>query len=538
LSRQVAALAQDVIVDRYRVLSHLGAGAMGEVWLAEDVGLGRKVALKILSESHRNNPEVRARFIREARAVAAISHPNVVQVFTTGEFDGRPFLAMEYLAGQDLATVVRDTGPIESRLAAQYARDSARGLAAAARAGLIHRDVKPSNLMLLPSGEVKVTDFGLAKPVAPGEDPALTALGVVVGTPDYIAPEQARGDAIDARVDVYALGATLFFLLAGRPPYRKSIDDDEKYLKVVARHLREPVPDPRGEVADVDDELADLQMAMMAKSADARPSYASLIETLEHILARLAAPPVRKPASMSAMVSPPAERTAQVGRPTGTERTQPVAMSRPGQPFGDTVPGGRARASAALVVVTVVSLLIFLTGLGLLLFGPRPERRAVAAPPPADAAVAVVPDAAPVDATVMVETAKPPPEGMLLVQHGVRAPFYVDRAPVSNAEYAQFIAKHKFLKKDAHRPVVGVPYDYALEYARFRKKRLLRADEWDAAIATPSFVPAGMKLTEWVDDRSKGPDRLVRGVNGKSARVKLAGDPTVTFRLAQDVAGW
>jgi hypothetical protein len=124
------------------------------------------------------------------------------------------------------------------------------------------------------------------------------------------------------------------------------------------------------------------------------------------------------------------------------------------------------------------------------------------------------------------------------VQHGVKVPFYVDRAPVSNAEYAQFIAKHKFLKKDAKRPVTDVPYDYAVEYARFRKKRLLRADEWDAAIATPTFVPAGMKLTEWVDDGGKGADRPVRGVNGKAARVKPEGDPTITFRLAQDAAGW
>src|SRR5947207_14433232 len=119
--------------------------------------------------------------------------------------------------------------------------------------------------MLLPTGEVKVTDFGLAKPVSPGEDPALTALGVVVGTPDYIAPEQARGDAIDARVDVYALGCTLFYLLTGRPPFRKGTDSEDKYLKVVARHLRDPAPDARVEAPDTEPELAEPALGLVGK---------------------------------------------------------------------------------------------------------------------------------------------------------------------------------------------------------------------------------------------------------------------------------
>jgi formylglycine-generating enzyme required for sulfatase activity len=127
---------------------------------------------------------------------------------------------------------------------------------------------------------------------------------------------------------------------------------------------------------------------------------------------------------------------------------------------------------------------------------------------------------------------------MLLVQGGVKVPFYVDREPVSNAEYAQFRVQHKFAKKDAKRPVLGVPYDYALEYARFRHKRLIRAEEWDAAVATPSFVPAGMKIVEWLDDGSgsagSAADRAVRGVNGKAARKPPTGDQTTTFRLAQD----
>src|SRR5687768_14263152 len=270
-------LTPGTIVDRYRVGGTLGAGSMGDVVRGVDVDLNRHVAIKILSERHRENDELRARFLREARAVAAISHPNVVQVFTTGQFDRRPYLAMELLDGVDLGSVVKQHGVMTSVQAARAALDTARGLEAAAKAGLIHRDVKPSNLVLLSSGVVKVTDFGLAKPVDPGSEPALTAMGVVVGTPDYIAPEQARGETIDERVDIYALGGTLYFLLTGIPPFRTGKPAEDKYLKVVARHLRNPAPDPRAANPAVDGELATLQRQMMSKKAGDRPRYPDLI---------------------------------------------------------------------------------------------------------------------------------------------------------------------------------------------------------------------------------------------------------------------
>ena len=212
------------LLGAYRVEGTIGSGSMGEVFRGIDTGLNRRVAIKILSEKHRDSPELRQRFVREGRAVAAISHPNVVQVFATGSFDDRPYIAMELLDGADLGSIVEKRGPLDSLTAAHAVLDAAQGLAAAARAGLIHRDVKPSNLVRLSDGRVKVTDFGLAKPVDPGSEPALTAMGVVVGTPDYIAPEQARGEAIDERVDIYALGGTLYFLLTGDPavPHRQA----------------------------------------------------------------------------------------------------------------------------------------------------------------------------------------------------------------------------------------------------------------------------------------------------------------------------
>src|SRR5258706_12057312 len=236
---------------------------MGEVFRGVDTGLNRRVAIKILSEKHRDSPELRQRFVREGRAVAAISHPNVVQVFATGNFDERPYIAMELLDGTDLGSIIEKHGPLSSLEAAHATLDAAQGLAAAAKAGLIHRDVKPSNLLRLSSGEVKVTDFGLAKPVDPGSEPALTAMGVVVGTPDYIAPEQARRETIDEPVDIYALGGTLYFVLTGMPPFRTGKPAEDKYLKVVARHLRNPPPDACERNAACDRDLASLTMQLM-----------------------------------------------------------------------------------------------------------------------------------------------------------------------------------------------------------------------------------------------------------------------------------
>src|SRR5215831_4829508 len=185
-----------VKVGSYRIEEQLGVGAMGEVYRAVDEALGRRVALKILAEAHRDSSELHERFLREARAVAAVEHPNVVNIFAVGEWDRRPYFAMEYLPGPDLGAVVRRRGPLVDAETAAALLHAARGLREAAARGVIHRDVKPSNLVLTSRGEVKVTDFGLAKATDIG--PGLTQSGIVVGTPDYIAPEQARGEPVGA----------------------------------------------------------------------------------------------------------------------------------------------------------------------------------------------------------------------------------------------------------------------------------------------------------------------------------------------------
>ncbi|ACY17001.1 serine/threonine-protein kinase [Haliangium ochraceum] len=386
-------------IDRYRIEAVVGAGSMGDVYRGIDADLQRKVAVKILSERHRDNRELRARFVREARAVAAISHPNVVQVFTTGSFDGRPYIAMEFLDGIDLGSSVAKQGPWDSGTAAAAIRDAGLGLQAAAHAGLIHRDVKPTNLVLLQGGGVKVTDFGLAKPLEPGDEPALTAMGVVVGTPDYIAPEQARGEQIDQRVDIYALGGTLYFLLTGMPPFRTGRPSDDKYLKVVARHLRNPVPDPRERNPDADPELSELTRSMMAKSAEDRPPYVQLIAHLDDIAARLDAGP-RRPSTNSRQPSArPAPSDGSGGRTAPTpfvgQHNQPAqppstaggasvarapgnqhdngedAATRPYLPRSEGSEVVHPRMPVWLKATTVLAVLLFAVGLTLTLLGPR-----------------------------------------------------------------------------------------------------------------------------------------------------------------------
>jgi tRNA A-37 threonylcarbamoyl transferase component Bud32 len=513
----------------YAIEGTIGAGSMGDVFRGMDVHLNRKVALKILSEKHRDSPELRARFVREGRAVAAIQHPNVVQVFATGTFDERPYIAMELLDGTDLGTLVDEHGPLSSLTAARMVLDAARGLHAAARAGLIHRDVKPSNLVQLTDGRVKVTDFGLAKPVDPGSEPALTALGVVVGTPDYIAPEQARGDEIDERVDIYALGGTLYYLLVGIPPFRTGKPAEDKYLKVVARHLRQPPPDPRTARPEVDDDLAELARAMMAKKPGERPEYATLVARLEAITARLAA----GTASGSVPYPRAAEGSGGMIAKTPFVGGDVPNVFRDGEAAGGSGAALAPRPGLPRWVIAATILSALLLAAGAVVYVMRGGDRAPAAP---GSAAPASPDAAPAPPDAVPPPAEPvPPEGMALVKRADGSPwFFVDREPVRHGAYAQVFPKQKKPSPalDAQ-PVTGVAYNFARAYAQSAERRLLSAAEYDAALTTAGVEAAPAPLWEWVDE---GDDarRTVRAP-GKTARRAQTGQKDVTFRLAADL---
>jgi Tol biopolymer transport system component len=237
-------LAPGTRLGRFEILKALGAGGMGEVYRARDTRLDREVAIKILPESVAQDPVRLARFDREAKAVAALSHPNILALHDAGTEDGTTFAVMELLEGETLRDRISH-GPIPLRRAVDIASQIARGLAAAHAKGLVHRDLKPANLFLLADGQVKILDFGLAKSADNGDGSAATATqavmtepGTVLGTVGYMAPEQVRGHAIDARTDLFALGAVLYEMLTGERAFRR-----ETAAETMAAILHEEPPD-------------------------------------------------------------------------------------------------------------------------------------------------------------------------------------------------------------------------------------------------------------------------------------------------------
>jgi serine/threonine-protein kinase len=225
----------------YQIVRQLGAGGMGRVYLAEQLNLKRKVAIKTLKASLAFNPTARQRFKSEAENIAKATHPNIVQVYDIGEFDiagGIPYIALEYVEGRNLRDYLARKGPPDLMISLSIMRQVASALQRASELGMIHRDIKPDNILLTRKGEAKVTDFGLSR-VVDGDQPAvnLTASGQTMGTPLYMAPEQVEGKPVDARTDIYSFGITCYHLFAGHPPYNGSTA-----FEVALQHVRgEPV---------------------------------------------------------------------------------------------------------------------------------------------------------------------------------------------------------------------------------------------------------------------------------------------------------
>src|SRR3989442_6845660 len=263
----------------YRVEKRIGAGGMGVVYLALDEALQRQVALKTLLPVLAADPEFVARFKHEAQSAAALNHPNITQIYTIGQEGSVPFFAMELIRGRSLEAIVKEKGVIPAAEAAGYVLQAAKGLRHAAQKKLIHRDIKPSNLMLTEDGVVKITDFGLAK-VARSET-QLTATGEVLGSPGYISPEQASGAALDARSDIYSLGATFYHLVSGRLPFEAPTP-----VAMIVKHMSEPLRSPRAVNPSVPYPVASAIQKMMAKRPGERfQDYDALIRELERALA-------------------------------------------------------------------------------------------------------------------------------------------------------------------------------------------------------------------------------------------------------------
>ncbi|MGH8245068.1 MAG: protein kinase domain-containing protein [Gammaproteobacteria bacterium] len=264
------------VLGHFRVIKPIGRGAMGEVYLAEDVKLGRKVAMKLLPMAFQQDIERVRRFEREARAAAALNHPYIMTVHEVGEWEGQPFIATEFVEGETLAQRL-SRGPLSAVEAARVGAQIAEALAAAHEAGIVHRDLKPANLMLRPDGMVKVLDFGLARLSRPlaefgsaDETETQTAIGRIVGTLAYMSPEQARGQVADARSDLWSLGAILYETIAGQRPFTGPSQTDV----LTAILGRDPLP-LRSVNRSVPAELARLVGRLLVKDPDQRPGSAA-----------------------------------------------------------------------------------------------------------------------------------------------------------------------------------------------------------------------------------------------------------------------
>ena len=274
-------LTGGLIADRYELEKQVGRGGMSTVYRAYDHVLDRRVAVKVLHERHAQEDDYLERFRREARAAAQLSHPNIVTVIDRGEQDGRPYIVFEYVDGLTLKRLVEDEGPLPVREAVAITLEVARALAFAHARGVVHRDVKPQNVLLDGDGRPKVTDFGIAREI--DLDVGVTQTGTVLGTSDYMAPEQARGERPSASTDVYALGAVLYELLAGEVVF-----PGDSFMAVALRHASEPPPDIAERRPDVPLRLTVLVDRCLEKeSRDRFASMAELVVELEAVLAEL-----------------------------------------------------------------------------------------------------------------------------------------------------------------------------------------------------------------------------------------------------------
>jgi hypothetical protein len=263
----------------FRVVKLLGRGGMGDVYLARDTRLDRLVAVKTLRpEVAALHPNVTQRFLQEARSAAKLTHSNVVQIYFSGVEGETPYFAMELVQGRSLRETLEEDGPFPVDKALDCALQAAKGLRAAAENGIAHRDIKPANLMIDAEGTVKIADFGLAKNLESSLE--LTQSGALVGTPYYMSPEQSEGDDVSFRSDIYSLGATLYHLLAGRPPFQADTP-----ARLMLKHITEPLPRTPEMVKMLGGAVFSLLEKMMAKNAAARhASYDELISELEGLL--------------------------------------------------------------------------------------------------------------------------------------------------------------------------------------------------------------------------------------------------------------
>jgi eukaryotic-like serine/threonine-protein kinase len=321
------------VLGRYHVEDVLGGGGMALVYRARDEELDRPVAIKLLADNLAADEAFRKRFLREARLAAQLAHPNVVQVYDSGEADGRPYIVMEYVEGETLADLLSRQGRLPPAEAVELALQVCSGLEHAHQAGLVHRDIKPQNLLIRGDGTVKIVDFGIARSA---RGTRLTETGSVLGTAAYLAPEQAAGEEVTPAADVYAVGVVLYELLAGRTPRTA-----ESLTQLILTGQEQPIPALRELAPDVPEALEDLIMRCLARIPEYRPPSAGTLA------ASLSATSGELPTAAVTRDEDTAEAPTRLAAPAGTR----VA----GAPTSETAvrPVARRPRAAALAIGAV-----------------------------------------------------------------------------------------------------------------------------------------------------------------------------------------
>lgn len=527
------ALLGTILAGRYRIEKLIGSGGMGAVYRAEHVHMRKAVAVKVLHREMTAFPEVVARFEREAVAAGRIDHPHVVAASDFGRLDnGSFYLALEFVEGQSLAKRIDRGGALEPERALRIARQILEALHAAHSVGIVHRDLKPDNVMLVErEGDpdyVKVLDFGIAKIKVEdsGDQQVLTKIGTVFGTPEYMSPEQARGDLVDARADLYTVGVILYEMLSGVSPFK-----DQDLVVVLTRHLTAdppPLPD------SIDPVIVDLVMLMLRKSPDERVQSAQeLIERIDVLLG--------SPGSLGFAGTPPGEPVSRARlRAVVSAEADPSSPAHGFAPtlFGQTSPNSRASgAGRSLLRRTLqlgsrsVPLWLFGVGacasvlgiaalivLGSLLFGGKSLASSsadavLAAPKPKDQELLeLIQRAQSGDQTALAElTARPEkertPEEWRALGHGYAT---LSQFPASLSAYQKGAAAHPVLGKD--RLLLADVHAAALdaqasEDALKLATTLLAADGvdlvydvWESTKAVPSQATISKRARGYLDD--------------------------------------
>ncbi len=418
---QVDPLLGKVVSDRYRVIKKLGEGGMGAVYLVEHVFIEKRVALKVLAPELSRKADLTARFLQEAKSASRIGHENVIDISDFGQSpEGWVYFAMEYLQGQDLGQVVRAEGAIPWRRARPIILQVCKALGAAHAKGIVHRDMKPENVFLIERGGrsdfVKLLDFGIAKvQSADGEGPKLTQTGMIFGTPEYMAPEQAEGKACDQRADIYAVGCVIHHLIVGEPPFQA-----ENFVGMLTKHLLEQPKPPsvRQPSFGITPQMDALVLKALAKKPEERfQSMAELMASVEAI-----ADAVTPGASVAGAAEDQSPARGSLTRPMGGSDGMPIIATSGRVSHTDMIAAGDARTERTEVAAPKTNSKLWLIAgglalgaamaLGAVLLGrgspPPPASAPASAPPTAAVAPMPVPPAQPPTAELHVAAPQAP----------------------------------------------------------------------------------------------------------------------------------